>query len=281
MTASPGRLEGRVTVVTGGASGIGAATVRRLSAEGASVVIADLQAEAASDLAGELGGRCRQIRTDVTREEDVAAAVDLAVSAFGRLDIMFSNAGIFGAYGPIAKSRMEDVDLTLAVNLRGVFTAMKHAARVMMPQRSGVIVATTSPAAVTGGVGNHAYSAAKAGIIGLMRSVAAELRPHGIRVNAIMPGAIVSAMTADLVTGDATALERTAELLAAQTPQQRPGRPEDIAAAVSYLASDEAAFVTGHTLVIDGGYTAIGAESPYATGAYAEPGAFLEAGRRR
>lgn len=275
----PGRLEGRVAVVTGGASGIGAGTVRRLAADGAKVVIADLQADAAEGIARELG--CRHIRTDVTREDDVADAVDFAVSAFGRLDIMFCNAGVFGAYGPIAKSRMEDVDLTLAINLRGVFTGMKHAARVMVPRRSGVILATTSPAAVIGGVGNHAYSAAKAGIVGLMRSVAAELRPYGIRVNAIMPGAIVSAMTADMVTGDATALERTAELLAAETPQRRPGRPEDIAAAVSYLASDDAAFVTGHTLVVDGGYTAIGAESPFATGAYAEPGAFLEAGRRR
>lgn len=280
MNASPGRLAGRVAVVTGGASGIGAATVRRLAADGATVVIADLQAEAAQALAAELGG-CRAIGADVTREDDIAAAVDLAVSTFGRLDVMFGNAGIFGAYGSIAKSRMEDVDLTLAVNLRGVFAGMKHAARVMIPQRSGVILATTSPAAVIGGVGNHAYSAAKAGIVGLMRSVAAELRPHGIRVNAIMPGAIVSAMTAGMVTGDATALERTAEVLAAQTPQGRPGRPEDIAAAVSYLASDEAAFVTGQTLVVDGGYTAIGAESPYATGEYAEPGVFLEAGRRR
>ena len=275
------RLEGRVGLVTGGASGIGAGTARRLAADGARVVIADLQAEAAEALARELGDGCRWIGADVTREPDVAAAVDLAVSAFGQLDIMFCNAGVFGAYGSIARSRMEDVDLTLAVNLRGVFIGMKHAARVMMPRRSGVILATTSPAAVIGGVGNHAYSAAKAGIVGLMRSVAAELRPHGIRVNAIMPGAIVSAMTADMVTGDPGALERTAELLAAQTPQQRPGRPEDIAAAVSYLASDDAAFVTGHTLVVDGGYTAIGAESPYATGAYAEPGAFLEAGRRR
>ena len=281
MNASPGRLDGRVAVITGGASGIGAGTVRRLAADGASVVIADLQADAAEDIARELDGRGRYIRTDVSREEDVAAAVDFAISAFGRLDVMFCNAGVFGAYGPIAKSRMEDVDLTLAINLRGVFVGMKHAARVMIPQRSGVILATTSPAAVIGGVGNHAYSAAKAAIVGLMRSVAAELRPHGIRVNAIMPGAIVSAMTADLVTGDASALDRTAELLAAQTPQQRPGKPEDIAAAVSYMASDDAAFVTGHTLVVDGGYTAVGAESPYATGAYAEPGAFLEAGRRR
>src|SRR5260370_4563591 len=114
-----------------------------------------------------------------------------------------------------------------------------------------------------------------------MGSGVAELRPHGIRVNVIMRGAFVSAMTADMVTGDPAALERTAELLAAEPPQQRPGQPGDIAAAVTYLASDDAVFVTGHTLVVDGGYTAIGAESPYATGAYAEPGAFLEAGRRR
>ncbi|MBV9203875.1 MAG: SDR family NAD(P)-dependent oxidoreductase, partial [Actinobacteria bacterium] len=167
MSASPGRLEGRVAVVTGGASGIGAGTVRRLAADGASVVIADLQADAAEGITGDLDGRCRYIRTDVTREDDVAAAVDLAVSAFGRLDIMFNNAGVFGAYGPIAKSRMADVDLTLAIDLRGVFVGMKHAARVMIPRRSGVILATTSPAAVIGGVGNHAYSTAKAGIVGL------------------------------------------------------------------------------------------------------------------
>src|SRR5260370_10317300 len=245
--AAARRLEGRVAVVTGGASGIGAGTVRRLAADGARVVVADLQAEAARDLARELGDGCCWIGADVTREGDVAAAVALAVSAFGQLDIMFCNAGVFGAYGPGAKSRMQDVDLTLAINLRGVFLGMKHAARVMMPRRSGVILATTSPAAVIGGVGNHAYSAAKAGIVGLMRSVAAELRPHGIRVNAIMPGAIVSAMTADMVTGDPAALERTAELLAAETPQQRPGQPGDIAAALTYLARDDAAFVAVHT----------------------------------
>ena len=117
--AAPRRLEGRAAVVTGGASGIGAGTARRLAADGASIVIADLQAEAAEAVARELGDGCRWILADVTRESDVAAAVDLAVSAFGRLDIMFSNAGVFGAYGPIAKSRMEDVDLTLGINLRG------------------------------------------------------------------------------------------------------------------------------------------------------------------
>jgi NAD(P)-dependent dehydrogenase (short-subunit alcohol dehydrogenase family) len=270
-----GRLAGKVALVTGGASGIGEGTVRRLVADGARVVVADIQAEAAAKVAAEHGDRCRPIAADVTREADVAAAVDLAVTEFGQLDVAFANAGIFGAYGPIDKTRMADVDLTWAVDLRGVFVTMKHAARVMIPRGSGVIIATTSPAAVVGGIGNHAYSAAKAGILGLMRSVAAELRPHGIRVNAVMPGAVVSAMTADLVLGDATAIGQVTEALAAGASVTA-----DIAAAVSYLASDDATFVTGHTMVVDGGLTAIGGNSPYTRGKYAEPGALLEGGRR-
>jgi NAD(P)-dependent dehydrogenase (short-subunit alcohol dehydrogenase family) len=276
----PGRLSGKVALVTGGASGIGAGTVRRLAADGARVVVADVQGELAASVAAEFGDRCRPLRTDVTSEDDIAAAVDLAVTQFGHLDIMFNNAGIFGAYGPIDKSRMADVDLTWAVNLRGVFLGMKHAARVMIPRQSGVIISTTSPAAVVGGIGNHAYSAAKAGIVGLMRSVAAELREHGIRVNAVMPGAVVSAMTADLVLGDAAALDRAHAVLAADAALGRPGLPADIAAAVSYLASDDAVFVTGQTLVVDGGLTAIGGNSPFSKGTFAEPGALLEAGRR-
>jgi NAD(P)-dependent dehydrogenase (short-subunit alcohol dehydrogenase family) len=193
---------------------------------------------------------------------------------------MFANAGVFGAYGPIHTADMAAIDRSLAINLRGVFLCMKHAARVMRPQGSGVIIATTSPAAVTGGVGNHAYSAAKAGIIGLMRSVAAELRPHGIRVNAVMPGAVVSAMTADLVFNDAGALDKVADAFAKDAADHRPGLPEDLAAAVSYLASDDGRFVIGHTLVVDGGYTAIGAESPFSTGEHEQGGAMFEAGRR-
>jgi NAD(P)-dependent dehydrogenase (short-subunit alcohol dehydrogenase family) len=274
------RLDGRVAVVTGGASGIGAATAKRLVTDGARVVIADIQGDAADLLAKELGEATRAMRTNVAEEADVAAAVDLAVAEFGRLDIMFANAGVFGAYGPIHTADMAAIDATLAIDLRGVILCMKHAARVMRPQRSGVIIATTSPAAVTGGVGNHAYSAAKAGIMGLMRSVAAELRPHRIRVNAVMPGAVVSAMTADLVLNDASAIDKTTELLARDAAGNRPGYPEDLAAAVSYLASDDAEFVIGHTLVVDGGYTSIGAESPFSTGEYESGGAMFEAGRR-
>lgn len=273
-------LDGQVAVVTGGASGIGAATARRLAADGARVVVADIQGEAAEVVAKDIGDRARSITADVSQEAEVAAAVDLAVSELGRLDIMFANAGVFGAYGPIHTADMAAVDRSLAINLRGVFLCMKHAARIMRPQRSGAIIATTSPAAVTGGVGNHSYSAAKAGIIGLMRSVAAELRPHRVRVNAVMPGAVVSAMTADLVLNDAGAIGKVAEALTKDAVDHRPGLPEDLAAAVSYLASSDGEFVIGHTLVVDGGYTAISAESPFSTGRYEEGGAFFEAGRR-
>jgi NAD(P)-dependent dehydrogenase (short-subunit alcohol dehydrogenase family) len=280
MTQTPDRLAGKVAVVTGGASGIGAGTVERLVADGARVVVADIQGEAAASVASRYGDHCRSITTDVTREEDVAAAIDLAVAEFGQLDLMFANAGVFGAYGPIDKSRMPDVDLTWAIDLRGVFVSMKHAARVMIPRGSGVIIATTSPAAVVGGIGNHAYSAAKAGIQGLMRSVAAELRYKGIRVNAVMPGAVVSAMTADLVLGDATAIDQAEALLAKDAARRRPGQPADIAAAVCFLASDDAEFITGQTMIVDGGLTAIGGNSPFTRGQFAEPGAMLEAGRR-
>ena len=148
MTES--RLQDRVAVVTGGASGIGAGTVRRLVQDGARVVLADIQGDAAELLAKDIGPEARAIRADVSPEADVAAAVDLAVSEFGGVDIMFANAGVFGAYGPIHTADMAAVDATWAIDLRGVFLCMKHAARVMRPQGSGVIIATTSPAAVTG-----------------------------------------------------------------------------------------------------------------------------------
>ena len=272
-----GRLDGKVAVVTGGSSGIGAGTVRRFVSEGCRVVIADVQRDPGELLAKELGETVVFASCDVTREDDVAAAVDLAVERFGRLDVMFNNAGIVGATGPIARSVMADVDLTVAVILRGAFVGMKHAARVMEPIHSGVILSTSSPAGLVGGLGAHAYSAAKAAIIGLTQSVAAELRPKGIRVNAIVPGAVVSAMTADIVRGDPSDLKGVTVALAEASPMGRPGLPEDIAAAATYLASDDASFVTGSTLVVDGGLTYAPGDSPYAQG---EPVGLLEGGRR-
>jgi NAD(P)-dependent dehydrogenase (short-subunit alcohol dehydrogenase family) len=277
---SQGRLAGKVAVITGGASGIGAATVRRFVDEGASVVIADVQVSEGTALAEELGSSCRFSRTDVTREEDVARTVDFAVDTFGQLDVMFNNAGILGAMGPIARSQMDDVDLTFAVILRGTFLGMKHAARVMVPRGEGVILSTSSPAGVIGGFGAHAYSAAKAGVIGLTQSVAAELRPKGVRVNCIVPGAIVTAMTADLTVGDPQDLAGANDAMKADALMSRPGLPEDIAAGALYLASDDAAFVTGHTLAIDAGMTSAIGPSPFAQGPYEEPIGILEGGRR-
>ncbi|WP_432843235.1 SDR family oxidoreductase [Dactylosporangium sp. CA-092794] len=271
---------GDVAVITGAASGIGEATARLLAGRGWRVVLADVQAGRLDELAGEIGPAARPLRVDVAREADVAAAADLAVEAFGRLDLMFANAGVFGAYGPIHTADIAAVDATWAVDLRGVFLSMKHAARVMRPRQRGVIVATTSPAAVVGGVGNHAYSAAKAGILGLMRSVAGELRPHGIRVNAVMPGPTATPMNADLALGDATAMDRAIELLQARTDGKRPVFADDIAEAVAFLAGPAAEMITAHTLVVDGGFTAVPGDSRWTKGEHASGGAIFEAGRR-
>jgi NAD(P)-dependent dehydrogenase (short-subunit alcohol dehydrogenase family) len=154
---------------------------------------------------------------------------------------------------------------------------MKHAARVMEPQRSGVILSTSSPAGLVGGLGAHAYGAAKAGVIGLTYSVAAELRPKGIRVNAIVPGAVVTPMTADIVVGDPHDIEGANRAMQEAALMDRTGQPEDIAAAAVYLASDDAAFVTASTLVVDGGLVHAPGDSPYAQ---SEPEGLLEAGRR-
>ena len=275
-----GRLEGRVAVITGAASGIGEATVRRFVAEGGRVVIADVQIERGQALAEELGAVTRFHRTDVSIEADVAAAVDLAAAAFGRLDIVFNNAGIMGALGPIASIPVEEYAFTIAVNLLGTFLGLKHGARVMGDQGSGVMLSTTSPAAVAGGLGPHAYSAAKAGIVGLTQSVAAELRPKGIRVNAIMPGATVTAMTADILAGDPDAIGEAHDAMARTALTPRPGLPDDVAAAALYLASDDAAFVTGTVLRVDGGLTNAPGTSPFAQPEYAGAALMREAGVR-
>jgi NAD(P)-dependent dehydrogenase (short-subunit alcohol dehydrogenase family) len=188
---------------------------------------------------------------------------------------MVNHAAVKGATGSIANLVLADVDRTVAVILGGAVLGMKHAARVMIPAGRGVILTVSSPAGVVGGVGPHAYSAAKAAVLGLTRSVAAELRPHGIRVNAIIPGAIVTAMTADILTGDPGDLDGAAAALGADAPIGRPGLPSDIAAAAAYLASDDAAFVTGHAMAVDAGYTTIAGPSPFATGDHAAAGMML------
>jgi NAD(P)-dependent dehydrogenase (short-subunit alcohol dehydrogenase family) len=256
-----GRLDDKVALVTGGASGIGAAIVDRFVEEGAVVVVADLHDGADRRVAPRHEDAAVFRRTDVTVEADAAAAVDLAVSRFGRLDVMVNNAGIIGAVGPIAETSEESFDETIAVLLKGVFLGTKHAARVMTPQGSGVIISTASTAGVTGGLGPHLYTAAKHAVVGLTRSVANELGPRGIRVNAVAPGSTVTPMTTTLRPGGPEDETEVAERMAARNLLGVAGLPADVADGVMYLASDEARFVTGHCLVIDAGQTVSGGET--------------------
>ena len=272
-----GRLEGKVAVITGGASGIGEATVRRFVEEGASVVIADLQEEAGRALQTELGASTRFIRCNVTAEADVAAAVDLAVSEFGRLDIMFNNAGVVGAIGPIADTTADSWNFTIDVLLNGAFYGMKHAARVMIPQGSGSILSTSSTAGVMGGLGPHAYTAAKTAIVGLTKSVASELASSGIRVNAIAPGNTVTAMTAAVMTGDHTNLEVAEQNMSKTSPLRIAGMPIDIANAALFLGSDESRVLSGQTIVVDGGQTTNGGSARFHQ---SKPALVEEAGKR-
>ena len=192
----------------------------------------------------------------MTSETEVAALVDAAVARFGRLDVMVNNAGIIGAHGAIDEIDLAEYEFTMAVLLRSVLLGCKHAARVMKPQHSGAIVSTTSIAGVQGGLGPHVYAAAKAGVIGLTRNVAAELGAWSIRVNAIAPGKMVTPMNAAAIVGDPDDLEATSVAFATRTPLRgRVGVADDIAQAALWLASDEAGFVSGHTLVVDGGLT--------------------------
>ncbi len=253
-------VDGKVAVVTGAASGIGAATARLFAERGSRVVVADLQEEPGKRLAEEIGEGARFVRTDVTEESDVARAVDTAVEVFGALDVMVNNAGIVGAVGSIAETDVAAWDATLDVLLRGTFLGMKHAARVMLPRKRGVILSLSSTAGVTGGLGPHAYTAAKHAVIGLTRSVASELSPSGIRVNAVAPGNTVTAMTSAVIAGDPDAADATETEIRKTSPLGIAGQPDDIAHALLYLASDEARYVTGHTLVVDAGQTT--AEKP-------------------
>ena len=251
-----GRVSGKVAVITGAASGLGEATARLMHAEGASVILTDIQDDRGRRVAAELGDRARYLHCDVTAEADVAGAVDTAVREFGRLDCMFNNAGIIGAHGGIDEIPLEEYEFTMAVLLRSVFLGLKHAARVMKPQHSGVILNTTSIGGLQGGLGPHVYGAAKGAVIALTRNVAAELGAWSIRVNAIAPGKILTPMNAATIVGDPDAMDEAREAFRTRTPLRgRIGVADDIAQAALWLASDDAGFVSGHILVVDGGLT--------------------------
>jgi NAD(P)-dependent dehydrogenase (short-subunit alcohol dehydrogenase family) len=248
------RLNGQIAIVTGGARGIGLATVERFVSEGARVMIGDLGDHLDADTAARLGDAVRYQQCDVTVEVDVESLVQRAVDEFGGLDIMFNNAGIVGAVGPITDTSLESWNTTVNIDLLSVFLGMKHAGRVMKEQRHGSIISTASIAGVVGGLGPHAYTAAKHGVIGLTKSVANEFGPFGIRANAIAPGGTITPMTANM---GGTEAEDAAirERFAGNSPLGIPLEAHDIAAAAAYLASDDARNVSGQVIVVDAGHT--------------------------
>ena len=251
------RLKGKVALITGGASGIGEATVRLFVEEGAAVMLADIDDERGRRLAGELGSRAGYVHADVSREVDIKAAVDETCKRFGQLDCLFNNAGYAGVGGKIEDVTAEGFDATVGVLLRGVFLGMKHAAPVMKRQGAGSIISTASVAGLRTGLGPHIYSAAKAAVIHLTHSVAMELGESGVRVNCICPGGIATPIFGKSLGLTPEKAEEIIPLMKGvlenMQPIKRPGVPEDIARAALWLASDDSSFVNGHALVVDGG----------------------------
>uniref|UniRef100_A0A0D6QYK8 Uncharacterized protein n=1 Tax=Araucaria cunninghamii TaxID=56994 RepID=A0A0D6QYK8_ARACU len=260
-TQAAQRLQGKVAMITGAASGIGRATASEFLQNGAKVVIADVQDDLGKEAAKELGSSAEFVHCDVTIEKQVEEAVAYTLSKHGHLDIMYSNAGIPGPIvASIADVDLKDFDAVLSINLRGAFIGMKHAARAMIPRKQGCILCTASIAGLVGGVAPHPYSISKFAIPGLVKAVASEMGKHGIRVNCISPFAIATPFALEglrqLYPGVPDAevakyLEYCGELRGARC------EVEDIARAAVYLASDDGRYITGHNLVVDGGFSVI------------------------
>jgi len=271
------RFTGKSVVVTGAASGIGEATARSLVREGGRVVIADLQEERGAALAEQLGPAAVFQKTDVCIEDDIAGAIHRAQREFGGLDGMVNNAGIVGAVGSIMETSADAFDHTMAILSRAVFLGIKHAARAMK-ERGGAIVSISSTAGVMGGLGPHTYTMAKHGVVGITKSAASELSALRIRVNAVAPGNIVTDMTSAVISSDPSNHDLAAKAIARMSPLGIAGLPEDIANAVLFLLSDEARYLTGHTLVVDAGQTTGGAPADFHRAPADE---MLHAGKRR
>ncbi|MCI0431164.1 MAG: SDR family oxidoreductase [Rhodospirillales bacterium] len=254
MPSENGSFAGKVAFVTGAASGIGRATALAFAREGANVVVADVSEQGNQKTARmieELGGRALAVRCDVTRTEDVKAALDKGVESFGHLHFAFNNAGSEQAITATADLTEEEWDRIVRVNLRSVFLCMKYEIPLLLKEGGGAIVNTSSGAGVKGIAGQAAYCAAKFGIVGLTKAAALDYAKSNVRVNAVCPGIIETQMM-DRFSGGTP--EGRARVIA-QEPVGRMGKPEEIAAAVVWLCSDAAAFVVGHAMVIDGGQT--------------------------
>ncbi|KAK4352498.1 hypothetical protein RND71_028016 [Anisodus tanguticus] len=258
------RLLGRVAIVTGGASGIGESIVRLFHKHGAKVCIADIQDELGKHVCESLGDEQTAcfIHCDVTSEADISQAVDFTVHKFGTLDIMVNNAGLCGApSSDIRDYELSVFDNVLDVNVKGVFLGMKHAARIMIPRKKGSIVSLGSVAGVIAGLGPHAYAASKFAVVGLTQNVAAEMGKHGIRVNCVSPYAVATGLglahlppdqrNDDAITDFHSYYGKFANLQGVDLMAQ------DVANAVLFLASDEARYISGHNMMVDGGLSSV------------------------
>ncbi|RJL20265.1 SDR family oxidoreductase [Paracoccus siganidrum] len=244
----------KVAIITGAAAGIGAATARRFRDDGYRLVLADIDVSGAEAIAGELDAL--PMRCDVSDESDVAALIDAAMKAYGRIDCMINNAGILGAVGPIGKTPAEDYRKAMSIMSDGVFYGIKHASNAM--EDGGVILNTASIAGI-GAWSNHSYTAAKHAVVALTRSSAVELAPRNIRVNAVAPGNVVTQITISLTGSEEAAVERAMS----RNPLPHVCTAEDIAASFAFLAGSEARGITGQVLVVDSGLSAIPIPASY------------------
>jgi 3-oxoacyl-[acyl-carrier protein] reductase len=243
------RFEGKTVLVTGGAKGIGAATAKRFASEGATVVVADFDESAAHETAQELGAHA--VRCDVTKLDDVEAAVNAAVAHGGSLDVLVTCAGIIRD-NLLFKMSDDDWNAVIDTHLKGTFFAVRAAQRQMVEQKSGKIVLVSSTSAL-GNRGQTNYSAAKAGLQGMTKTLAIELGPFNVNVNCVAPGFIATAMTRQTAERMGVPFEQFVQAAAEQTPLRRVGQPEDVAATIAYLCSDDASYVSGQVIYVAGG----------------------------
>ncbi|MDN7242825.1 glucose 1-dehydrogenase [Planococcus sp. N028] len=248
-----GRLQDKVAVITGGAGGIGKVTAKRFLEEGASVVLVDLFEEALAEAKKELGDNVLTVQADVSKEEDVKNYVKKTMDTYGKIDIFFNNAGIEGKVAPITEQKVEDLDKVLAVNVRGVFLGLQNVLPVMISQKSGSIINTSSVAGLSGSPNVSPYIASKHAVVGLTKAAAVENAAYGIRVNSIHPSPVNTRMMRSLEGG----LKVDEATLAKSIPLGRYGESEDISNLVLFLASDESTFITGSQYRVDGGMAAL------------------------